>query len=214
MWQFIRKGLVYCFGMFFMSSGVAFSIISNLGVSPISSVPYAISVLSGIDIGVLTTMFMMSLIVVQLIILRKDFKLIYLAQIICSFIFGGFVSLTTYLTSGIDLGGNYFLSLLFCGLSIIMIGFGLSFYLAPKFVILPGEGVMQAMTTKFGLPMYASKIIFDCITVALAVAIALISKGGIFGVREGTVLAAIAVGFVLKFFQRLLSKHIQKFIGD
>lgn len=210
----IKGSIIYCIGLFIVSMGVAFSIISDLGVSPISSIPYVVSVLSAIDIGVCTTIFMSALIVVQLIILRRDFKPIYIFQLVSSVIFGYFVSFSTNLTSGIDLGGNYWLSLLFCGISVVLIGFGLCLYLAPKFIVLPGEGVMQAMTKKFNLPMFVCKTIFDCCVVLIAIVSAVVFSGALFGVREGTIIAALCVGVVLKFFQNLLLAPISRFIGS
>lgn len=209
-----KGAIIYCIGLFIMSMGVAFSIISNLGVSPISSIPYVVSVLTAVDIGVCTTIFMSFLILVQLLILRRDFKLIFILQLISSVIFGYFVSFSTNLTSAIDLGGNYWLSLLFCGISVVMIGFGLCLYLAPKFIVLPGEGVMQAMTNKFNLPMYVCKTIFDCCVVIIAFILAVVFSGALFGVGEGTIIAALCVGVVLKFFQNLLLAPISRFIGS
>ncbi len=211
--RLIKGSISYCFGLLIISFGVAFAIVSDLGVSPISSIPYVASVLLAVDVGVCTTIFMSALILVQLLILLKDFKLIYVFQLVSSVIFGLFVSFSVNLTSSIDLDGNYALSLLFCGISVVMIGFGLCFYLAPNFIVLPGEGVMQAMVKKFNLPMYICKTIFDCSVVIIAIIFAIVFSGSLFGIREGTIIAALFVGMVLKFFQNLLLKHVEKFIN-
>ena len=49
--DWIRHCLILLLGLIVMAFGVAFSIEANLGTSPISSVPYAISTFSPADSG-------------------------------------------------------------------------------------------------------------------------------------------------------------------
>ena len=39
----VKKALIYVTGLLFMAFGVAFSVNSSLGVSPVNSLPYVIS---------------------------------------------------------------------------------------------------------------------------------------------------------------------------
>ena len=43
--------LLYCVGLMFLAFGVAFSVNSNLGVSPVNSLPYVISLILKVDLG-------------------------------------------------------------------------------------------------------------------------------------------------------------------
>ena len=47
----VKKALIYVTGLLFMAFGVAFSVNSSLGVSPVNSFPYVISRITGLDLG-------------------------------------------------------------------------------------------------------------------------------------------------------------------
>lgn len=46
--QFIYRVLIYVLGLVFLAFSVAFAINSDLGISPVNSLPYAISLVSGL----------------------------------------------------------------------------------------------------------------------------------------------------------------------
>lgn len=50
--------LFYFGGLIIMTLGVAISVKSNLGVTPISSVPYTMTVVTGMDLGIATMIFL------------------------------------------------------------------------------------------------------------------------------------------------------------
>ncbi len=52
--EYFKRYLFLCIGMFIMSLGVAFSIKADLGTSPISSVPYVVSLISPMTVGMAT----------------------------------------------------------------------------------------------------------------------------------------------------------------
>lgn len=56
--------LFYFGGLIIMTFGVAISVKSDLGVTPISSIPYTMTVVTGMDLGIATMIF--SVIVVML----------------------------------------------------------------------------------------------------------------------------------------------------
>lgn len=210
--KYVKSVLIYCLGFFIMAIGISFSIISNLGVSPVSSIPYVVSEILSVDLGICTTCIFIVYIFLQFLLLGKEFKIINLLQIICASLFGFFVSLAGVLTSPIQIGDNYFLRLIFCGISTILIAIGILLYLSPNLISLPTEGVMQAMCKKFNIPLHKSKIIFDCSVVGLSIVLSFVFLDTLFGVREGTVIAAIFVGVCLKFMQRLFGQTILDFI--
>ncbi len=202
MGKYIKAGSIYCLGLFVLSLGIAFAVLSDLGVSPVSSIPYIVSLVTGIDFGVCTTVVFILFIVVQMLLLGKKFKVRNWLQIIGSSILGFFVSLATYITSFIEMGDSYIIRLLFCFLSVILIAVGVFLYLLPEVLSLPGEGVMQALTVRFQLPMHKAKMIFDCSVTGIAILLSVIFLGNVEGIREGTLIAAMSVGACLKFVQK------------
>ena len=84
--------LFYFGGMMIMTFGVAVSVKADLGVTPLSSIPYTITVITGMDLGIATILFSVFMVFLQIILLRKNYKIINLLQIPVGIIFGMFMS--------------------------------------------------------------------------------------------------------------------------
>ena len=69
--DWLRHCLILLAGLFIMAFGVAFSITADLGTSPISSVPYTISLISPLTVGTATIAMHCVFIALQILILRK-----------------------------------------------------------------------------------------------------------------------------------------------
>ncbi len=89
----------YLMGFLIMTMGVALSVKSNLGVSPVSSIPYTITCVWGMEMGRATVVFHCVLVLIQIIILRKKFKIKNLLQVPVGILFGSFTTLCNYLVS-------------------------------------------------------------------------------------------------------------------
>lgn len=88
---------VYFAGLFVMTIGIALSVKSNLGVSPVSSIPYTMTRVWGIEMGNATIIFHCALVLIQFLILRKNFSTLILLQIPVGIIFGKFTTLCNFL---------------------------------------------------------------------------------------------------------------------
>ena len=69
--KFFKRLILLCAGLFIMAYGVAFSIKASLGTSPISSLPYVVSMVSPLSVGTATIAMHVVLILLQMIILKK-----------------------------------------------------------------------------------------------------------------------------------------------
>ena len=186
--------VVYVVGLIILAFGVAFGVHSALGISPVNSLSYVVSQTSGISMGISVTGFFVFCILLQIVILRKEFRWINLSQIIFSSILGVFIDIALIATAGLY-ASNYFVQLAMLGASIILIAFGLTIYLSAKMVSLPPEGVVEAILQKTGKGTFSTiKVIMDSLIVLAAVVLALLLLGNIIGVREGTIASAILIG--------------------
>ena len=70
----VKRYLVFLVGLFVNSLGVSLITRADLGTSPISSIPYVLSLNFSVTLGEFTIAFSLLLIVLQLLILRKNFK--------------------------------------------------------------------------------------------------------------------------------------------
>lgn len=204
----IIKVIVYCIGLFIMAIGVTFSVKSNLGVSPVNAIPYVVSIILGIDQGLCVSIIFCSYIIIQFLILRRDFKLQNFLQILCASLFGYFVSFSNMIFY-FSPSENYLIRLGYMGVSIVLIGIGVFLYLEARLIPLPAEGVMMALKEKTIFEFHNIKIGFDVITVIIAVIISYIFFKNIVGVREGTLIAAMLVGKVVGLIPKLMRKKVR-----
>ena len=72
----LKRYLIFFVGLFINSLGVALITKANLGTSPISSIPYVLSLGFSLTLGQFTIIFSVFLILLQIIILRKNLSAI------------------------------------------------------------------------------------------------------------------------------------------
>ena len=101
----IRNRINSC--LLYTSLGVAFITKVDLGTSPITSVPYVLSLGFQPTIGQFTVVWSLLLIACQVVLLRKDFHLVQLLQIPVSFLFGGFIDFSMDVLLGWFTPGSY-----------------------------------------------------------------------------------------------------------
>ena len=99
--------LFYCIALFFMALGVAFSANSDLGISPVNSLPYVISDIVKMKPGTCVTIVFCFYILVQILLLGKEFNPVNLFQIVFSTIFGYFVNFTKWMVGDFLFPGGY-----------------------------------------------------------------------------------------------------------
>ena len=208
----VKKVFIYCLGLFLMALGVSFSVKSNLGVSPVNSIPYVVSLITGIEQGKCVTAIFIGFIGLQILILMKDFKVKNLLQIIGSTIFGYFVTAANALTAGIPSCTQYPMQLLFLFISMVFVAIGVSMYLKPNLLSLPAEGVMMALVEKFGIKFPNAKTGFDTAMVVVAALLSLLYFHKLQGVREGTLIAAVGIGQLVKVWNKIADKKMSAFL--
>lgn len=208
--SFARRLMIYLLGMFILAMGVSISIKSSLGVSPVSSIPYVASLAFQVDQGVMITAVFSLYVFMQWLLLRKDFRLISLLQILCASAFGYFVNRCNFLLGFLH-PQSYGSRLLLMLLSVVFIAWGILFYLAADLIPQPAEGLVLAVIQKTGWKLSTAKMGFDCTMVAIAALLSLVTTGTVLGLREGTVIAMLGVGKVLGPLTSLFQERIRMF---
>lgn len=193
--------ITFLIGLFIMAFGVALSVKANLGVSPISCIPYIYSVQFPLTMGTTTIIFNALLILAQIAVLQKNYRPIQLIQLPFVFIFGFFIDFTLYLTSGIH-ANNYIMQAVLCLISCVVMGFGVFLEVKAGITYLPGEGLALAIAETIKKEFGKCKISVDSGMVIIGAISSLVLLHSLQGVREGTILAALAVGFLARVFSR------------
>lgn len=204
----------YFLGLFIMTAGIAISVKSDLGVSPVSSIPYTMTRCWGIEMGKATILFHCVLVLLQILILRKNFKLKSLLQIPVGIVFGYFTSFCNYLMTFVPSPKNIVVCICMTLISIVLVAVGIFFYLPANIIPLAGEGVMQAVSdvTKIAFPKV--KVAFDITMVVISLVTCLIVIHSIGSVGLGTILSAVLVGVVLGQIMRLWAIHKKRHLSN
>lgn len=199
----IKRLVLLCVGLSIMAFGVAFSIKAQLGTSPISSVPYVTSAISGLSVGTTTIIMNFMFVAIQIAILRKKYDWFQLLQLPAAIVFGVMIDVAEYIISPITLS-NYFQQWLICAAGIVLVALGVSVEVAAKFVTTAGEGVVLAICQVAPIKFGNMKVVFDVTLVCISVVLSLVFLGKLDGVREGTAAAAVFVGLLTKVFNKLI----------
>ena len=189
--------IVYLIGLFIMTLGISMSVKSNLGVSPVSSIPYTITCITGLEMGKATILFHIVLVALQFLILRSAFQIKSLLQVVVGVIFGYFTTFSNYLFSFLPTTDNLFIRLIMMLGSTVLIAVGIFFYLPADIMPLAGEGVMKAVADVTHIPFNKVKIAFDVTMVDISLISCLIVLRTLGSVGIGTVIAALLVGAIL-----------------
>lgn len=194
----LRRWALLVVGLVIMAFGVAFSIKAGLGTSPISSLPYVLSLLPlpvTLTVGTATIAMHVTLILLQILLLRRRYDPFQLAQLPVALIFGSLTDFSVWALQGITVS-TYAARWVLCIIGILLVGVGVSFEVTANVVTLAGEGMVLAVCKVFPVPFGNAKIGFDVTLVVIASVLSLVFLGGLYGVREGTVAAAFCVGLV------------------
>lgn len=195
----LKRVCSFTVGLFIMSLGVAFSINSTLGTTPISSISYALALVTNIDIGITTFLFNAALILIQFLILRSKFEKKRLLQLINCVMFGYFTDLALYLVSFVPFEPTIPFYILYLALSIFLIAFGIFVYMPANIAPLPGEGCVEAIAIVTNWRFSTIKIGFDATVVIIAfIMCALWYTNAFAAVSIGTVISAFMIGFTLR----------------
>ena len=188
--------------MFTAALGVALTTVADLGTTPISTVPYVFTVLTGYSFGTTTFFVNIFLVAGQVLLLRRRFSLWNLLQIPTVLIFGICIDLAMAIVSPHAPAGWW------TGLLMSISGnFVLVMQIRSKTIVQPGEGFVLAAAAVTRKSFGSIKIVNDVTLSLIAAGIGLVCAGELIGVREGTVLSAVLVGLfaklIVKFVDRL-----------
>lgn len=209
----VKRYVLFVISLFFCGVGVAFTKHAELGVSPISSVANVISIkLDFISFGTWLIVSNCVLLLGQIILLRRNFKLIQLVQIPLSFVFGYCTDFGLWLVNGIP-NDNYIVRLLLVFAGIIFIGFGIALGVIADVILNSGEAFVKALADVSKKDFGTVKIIFDVSWVLLSIVLSLLLfDGRLLGTREGTIISAVFVGVTVKIFRPILQNPLTKIL--
>jgi uncharacterized membrane protein YczE len=207
----VRRYMLFILGLFIASMGVAFSTRAGLGTSPVASVPYSVSLVCPIlTLGGWLNLLGVLQIAVQVWLLGKKCKpLEIIIQTVLAFAYGYMTDFSCWLIKGIEVD-TYIKQLAYMLLGCIILAFGIWIQLKGAVAMLPGEAMNRTISMVTGKKYENVKIFFDVLYIAIAAIICLVFLGWLEGVREGSIFAAIMVGNIIKSYNFISNKVIER----
>lgn len=213
--EVVKRYITFIIGLFFSGLGVAFTKYGNLGVSPISSVANVMSIkFPDLSMGNWLIIWNCILIIAQIVILRREFKLIQLLQVPLSFLFGYFTDIGMWVVHFIPVE-NYYMQMAMLIIGIVVLAFGISLAVVANVIMNSGEALVKAISDKSEKEFGYVKVGFDvfCVTSALLLSIYFFD-GKIVGAREGTIISAFCTGLVVKFITKLVKPKLEDILTE
>lgn len=206
--ELIRRYVFFLLGLFVYSLGISLITKANLGTSPISSIPYTLSLGFPLSLGMFTMIFSMLLMVIQLVILRKRFSKELWLQLPISLVFSAFIDLTMAMMFFVN-PQTYATQMLS-----LLLGFGVFMEVAANVVMLPGECTVRAISSTWNTDFGKTKVAVDVTMAVSAALLGVILYWQIAGVREGRLISALLVGFLARLFNRKIGEPAQTLLCD
>lgn len=195
-----QRFLWFFTGILINAFGIAMITKADLGTSPISGPAFVLSLKFPLSMGAFTFLLNSFFIVLQLLILRRDFPPMQFLQIVVNIVFSLFIDFS------MDVVGRFQpetlpfqLLLLTAGCAVL--GFGICVEVAPRVLMAPGEGVVQAISVKYDKDFGKTKIFFDSALLLTALILTFVFFGTVKGLGVGTIISAFLTGRFVNFFE-------------
>ena len=121
-----------------------------------------------------------------------------------SILFGYFIDLTMVILFFVD-PQTYLSSVIHLLIGCVILGFGVYTEVLADVAMLPGESFVRAVSSTWKTEFGSTKVAFDVSLTVIAAVLSLIFSHRLDGGREGTIIAALLVGFIARLFGRRLA---------
>ena len=212
----LRRVLFYLIGQIILATGLTLSTKVNLGVSPILSIAYCASVITGRAIGDTSLIVYIICIIAEIILharqdmqpeQRKKVFILDFLQLPLSLVFTRVMNLFARFIP--TPSGTLFLRIPLLILAIVCVGVGAAMTLDMRLIANPADGIVQVISDVSGLKLGLTKNIVDISCVILTAIASFILTHRIIGIHVGTLLAMFGTGRVIAVFNRIMGKHVK-----
>ncbi|MCC8048477.1 MAG: DUF6198 family protein [Oscillospiraceae bacterium] len=200
----VKRYAVLLAGLLICAFGVALITKASLGTSPSVAISYSLSlVFENISLGTWLVIYQAALITAEIIMLRRQTRADdIIVQAVLAVTFGYLVDFFMLLLGGLE-PVSYLTKLIFLLLGCAVMAFGIYIELTADVGMLSYDAFVR-VTAKLLKKDYGKvRTAIDVIFVAIAAAISLVFERKLLGVREGTIIAAIVAGQIVRVYTRL-----------
>ena len=206
------RGLFYLCGVLMLSIGVTLCTCSGLGISPITSLPYAIANAMNTSFPVITGVVYCCMVACQFLIRgKKDRNWLDLLQLPFSVFFSAALEWFGRLFS--FQFAYFWQNFLLLLVATLLVGVGAAITVDMRLIPNPPDGMMHVISERTGKDLGLIKNIIDAICVCISLVLDLTSSGKLVSVGVGTVVGMIFLGRVIYLFNRLFRKKMENLAG-
>lgn len=197
-----RRYILFAVSLFVNAMGIAFITKALLGTSPITSVTYVLSMFTPLTIGQWTIVLNLLFVLFELpFMTRKELKddlRMFLLQIPISLCFGTFIDLSMNMLYWLE-PVKYIDQIIYLLVGCVILAAGITLEVKANVAMMAGEYFVRVISQRFHGEFGYVKLYFDITLVCIACLFSICFMSGIYGVREGTVAAALLVGPIVHF---------------
>lgn len=194
----MKRLLIYFLGLNLLALGIVLNISSGLGVAALSSSIYATSNIFNMSLGTASIIWYLLFVIVQCI-LSKKVTIEFLMEIPLSFVFGFLNDFYVYFIKINPL--NIWQSFGILCTAIICISLGVYLTSKTDLVLNPGDGMVKTISKILNTKFSLIKNFFDISMILCSVLLSVITKSPFYGIGIGTIISAIMIGRVIKFWE-------------
>ncbi|MFR9620463.1 MAG: cytidylate kinase family protein [Rikenellaceae bacterium] len=213
--ELLRRYAVFGVALFFTALGVSVITRSYLGTSPMSSVPYVMSLNTPLSMGFYISMLNLVLISLQMLMLGRrgvvERRFDLLLQLPVSLVFSLFIDLTMWMLADY-MPGVFVHKILSLVVGCAILALGVALEVVADVTMVSGEYAVQIASRRFGREFGVLKMGLDISLVIVAVGVSLLFSGRIEGVGLGTVVAALLTGPFVRLMMPLLG-WVHRWLG-
>lgn len=198
---------LYLVGIIVLALGITLNTKTNLGVSPIISMPYAVAQIFGYETGTAVFVAYLIFIVLQIVLLKGKFRPFQLLQVAASYLTSAFITIFDRVLPVPEQMGS---RLLVLALAIILTGIGAAVTVDVNIVPNPADGLARVLGERCGKNMGFGKNLFDFSALVISLTIGMIGAGRPVGIGSGTVVAMVCTGRVIALFNYFGKKKIEE----
>lgn len=197
-----RRYILFAVSLFVNAMGIAFITKALLGTSPITSVTYVLSMFTPLTIGQWTIVLNLLFVLFELpFMTRKELKddlRMFLLQIPISLCFGTFIDLSMNMLYWLEPVKDID-QIIYLLVGCVILAAGITLEVKANVAMMAGEYFVRVISQRFHGEFGYVKLCFDITLVCIACLFSICFMSGIYGVREGTVAAALLVGPIVHF---------------
>lgn len=202
---------LYVVGIFVIGFGIVLCVKCGLGISPINSIPYVLSYIWPLSLGIFSIIFYLVNIFIQLMLSHKSDYIGIILQLPVSLVFGLVIDMWNAILPCVTTIG---MKILYLAGSVFFTAFGIMLLVAMHLVPDPPTGTVQCISRFTKKKLGNIKIIYDVSCVVISLFISFMGLHKMLGFGIATIVSALCVGKILAFLQGTIGKKLKKHFQD